>query len=163
MKFELKNISYNAKLSDDSAAYSATLYIDGKKAGEVSNNGNGGCDNQYLEKWVDRAAVEAYIKANHPPLESEFGSEPIPCDLELLCGRLLDEHILGKAIKSRLSKNHVVLFNKQVMVWPKAKIAAHHIEQFKAELTKRYPGYVMLNDRPLAESVAAWKEAGLVE
>ena len=49
------------------------------------------------------------------------------------------------------------------MVWPKAKIAAHHIEQFKAELTKRYPGYVMLNDRPLAESVAAWKEAGLVE
>lgn len=162
MKFELKNISYDSRRSEETAAYSAILYIDGKKAGTVSNGGHGGCDNQYLEKWVDRAAVEAYIKANHPPLESEFGSDPIPCDLELLCGRLLDEHLLGKAIKGKLSKNHVVLFNKQVMLWPKAKIAAHHIEPFKAELTKRYPGYVMLNDRPLSEAVDAWKAAGLV-
>lgn len=162
MKFELKNISYNSRLSEETAAYSATLFIDGKKAGTVSNHGHGGCDNQHLEKWVDLAAVEAYIKANHPPLESEFGSDPIPCDLELLCARLLDEHLLGKAIKSKLSKNHVVLFDKQVLSWPKAKIAPAHLEQFKAELSKRYPGYVLLNDRPIEVAIAAWKEAGLV-
>ncbi len=42
MEIALKNISYSERLSEETNCFSATIYIDGKKAGEASNHGHGG-------------------------------------------------------------------------------------------------------------------------
>ena len=46
-KIEMKNISYYARGSEETPCYNATVYINGKKAVEVSNDGHGGCDRQH--------------------------------------------------------------------------------------------------------------------
>ena len=43
---EVKNISHYARGSEETPCYNATVYINGKKAIEVSNDGHGGCDRQ---------------------------------------------------------------------------------------------------------------------
>ena len=42
MKIELKNIKTNNALSQETICFSANLYLDGKKLGEVVNRGCGG-------------------------------------------------------------------------------------------------------------------------
>lgn len=42
MKVELKNIKLMPSLSDETECFSATIYINGKKAGTVKNRGQGG-------------------------------------------------------------------------------------------------------------------------
>lgn len=42
----LKNIKHNMAMSEETNCFSATVYIDGKKAGKVCNRGNGG-ENEY--------------------------------------------------------------------------------------------------------------------
>ena len=59
MKIELRNIKYSDFASEETACYQATIYIDGKKVGEVSNSGKGGCDNIYpyeVENMINRYA-----------------------------------------------------------------------------------------------------------
>jgi hypothetical protein len=46
-KLELKNISHYARGSEETPCYNATVYINGKKAVEVSNDGHGGSDRQH--------------------------------------------------------------------------------------------------------------------
>lgn len=61
MKLELKSIQYNAALSEETYAYSAKLYADGKHVADVANRGHGGCDEQYWRDHSARQAIEAYL------------------------------------------------------------------------------------------------------
>lgn len=96
MNIELRSISHNERLSEETNAYSAKLFVDGKHFADVSNHGTGGCDNQYPAKGVTRAELDALndkIKAEYPPVELGNGLGSVPCDLELLCGQLLDRYL----------------------------------------------------------------------
>jgi hypothetical protein len=44
MKVELKNVKYSAFASQETHCFEATVYIDGKRVGTVSNEGYGGPD-----------------------------------------------------------------------------------------------------------------------
>lgn len=43
-KVELKNFKHNETMSEETDCFSATIYIDDVKVGEVSNRGHGGCN-----------------------------------------------------------------------------------------------------------------------
>ena len=43
MKIELKKISFNERMSEETNAFTADLYINGKKVGYCKNEGHGGC------------------------------------------------------------------------------------------------------------------------
>jgi len=102
-KLELKNISYYARGSEETPCYNATVYVNGKKAIEVSNDGHGGCDRQhtypqFMEKWdgenVLRTLNEYCVKT--------FGSEKyewgeVDIDLENYCHDELYKHLDTKA------------------------------------------------------------------
>ena len=47
MKLELKNIKHSEFASEETNCYQGRVYVDGKPMIEVSNEGHGGCDNQY--------------------------------------------------------------------------------------------------------------------
>ena len=89
LNLELRNIHYSASLSEETNAYSADVYLDGKKVCTVSNHGQGSCDDQY---WLDpdaEAKVTAAFKAL--PMRDtgmELHGEPfmVQPDLEDWCG-----------------------------------------------------------------------------
>ena len=45
MKVELKNVKFSESLSEETNAFTADVFIDGKKCGYVRNDGCGGCTN----------------------------------------------------------------------------------------------------------------------
>ena len=44
IKIELRNVAYNARLSEETPAYKADVWIDGVKAGTTRNSGTGGAN-----------------------------------------------------------------------------------------------------------------------
>ena len=51
-KIELKNISHYERGSEETPCYNATVYVNGKKAIEVGNDGHGGMDRQ--DAWHEK-------------------------------------------------------------------------------------------------------------
>jgi hypothetical protein len=63
MKITLKSIKYAAFASEETNAYSATLCVDGKKIGTVSNQGHGACDT-FRGDWDAHKKADEWCKAN---------------------------------------------------------------------------------------------------
>jgi len=49
MKVELKSVKVNQRMSEETLCFSATIYVDGKKVGEVLNRGCGGCNDYHFD------------------------------------------------------------------------------------------------------------------
>jgi hypothetical protein len=91
MKIELKNIHFSQQLSEETNAFSANLYIEGVKAGSVSNRGRGG---PTLCKAVDERGDQLIIAAEKychslPSETSGLGSEQY--ELKMDIGRYVDK------------------------------------------------------------------------
>lgn len=59
MKVAIKNVKIFYPGSQETLCFDASLYIDGKRVGEVSNQGTGGPNNCYI---LDRAVRKAFLK-----------------------------------------------------------------------------------------------------
>lgn len=60
MKIELKNVKHSEFASQETDCFEASVYIDGKRAGTVSNDGHGGCNNYHPYDLAKR--INAYAK-----------------------------------------------------------------------------------------------------
>lgn len=146
MKIELRNIRTNSALSDETTCYSATLYIDGKRAGEVMNHGHGGCDEQRLEKGYDIRAINEWLAKNEAPMSmAKYKMEDVPCDLELYCGRVVASHQEMKRFR-RLCRSNVVVVDGDAIrtfKWKGVKqVGANHI----AQIRQKMPAHVIINE-----------------
>ncbi len=101
MNIELKNIKVNQRLSRETHCFSATVYIDGKRASIIENDGQGGAD-----MWYDRSAldkVDAYARTLPPAIG---GDDPLPMSAEILIGEMINRHIsaahLQKILRNRI-------------------------------------------------------------
>lgn len=118
MKIELKNLKIANHLSEETTAYSATIYVDGKAAFHTSNEGRGGCDRIHRVSGSDGptvAEINSWLADNVAP-SGPFQADPAQrqpwdtgslCDLELLVSRMMALDEAGKALK-RLLRKHVV-------------------------------------------------------
>lgn len=70
MKIELKNLKVYPRLSEETTAFTATVYADGKKVGEAKNDGHGGCNIYYWTNAELGRKVLEWAKAQ--PLEFDF-------------------------------------------------------------------------------------------
>ena len=137
MKLEMKNVKFAEFASEETNCYSADIFVNGKKAIHVSNNGHGGCDYQTPIKPFSHTVVEEvneWCKNNLPKWggkEYEFDA-----DLESWCGDKLNLHLISKKLK-RLLKKKVLFVNPKdnaiyEMGWKKTKILTpKHFEYFK--------------------------------
>jgi hypothetical protein len=105
MKIELKNIKYASFASHETNCYSASIYVDGKKAGTVDNQGYGGADNIHWNDSVFGQSVEDWA-ASQPKIKTEYGE--MTYDLELLFGQLVDQWLLSKELTRNLKKGLLV-------------------------------------------------------
>lgn len=109
MKIELKNIKTNMALSEETICFSANLYKDGKKVGQVVNRGHGGSHEYSFGYDVERP-MNDWCKANLPKWKSDFGSgEEWDTDLEIYISELVNDFNVNKHMKSLLRRRVVII------------------------------------------------------
>lgn len=106
MKIELKKISFNERMSDETNCFIADLYINGKKVGSCDNDGRGGCTNYGGSTKEDNVLIvkaEAYCKSL-PKVKSSFGIGSLEYDqnLESVIDELLEAHLKAKDEAKRI-------------------------------------------------------------
>lgn len=69
MNIDLKNIKVYDELSEETLCFTATLYIDGVNRGEVSNRGQGGCNDFDDISWKEEEKIDTWCKNNLPKYE----------------------------------------------------------------------------------------------
>lgn len=109
MEITLHNITHNLRLSQETNAFTADVWINGKKAGTAENAGHGGETCVYLHPKELQQEAEAYARSL-PPLDLGEGTL-IPTTLDMLVDDLLTQHLHNNAVakqKKRWCKKHVV-------------------------------------------------------
>lgn len=117
MKLELKSITVNMRLSEETNCYVAKLYLDGKRVANVSNHGQGAPDEVY---WHDR---DAETQINYPlgcaakaRGRSRGGRKKFLCQpgLDSWCADELGIYLSMKQITNLMSKKVVLLKGEEV-------------------------------------------------
>lgn len=124
MRIEIKALKVMASLSEETACYTAMIYVDGVKAFAASNHGTGGPDFYQPVKGYagpSEAEIDAWLAANVPPLDcSDIGLEPMAMTLELFVGKLIEETETRKAFDRKLRAKVLTFEDGALMQW-KAK------------------------------------------
>lgn len=163
---ELRGIKVLLSMSEETNCYEATLYVDGQKWARVGNAGHGGCDDVHPiapRTWEDIKALEARIAATFDPLPNEFDGDPLKMDLELLCGTIVDDHIVEKEA-AKVTKGKVAFFKTPPVDGTRAPLytmtaKGRPVEEGVAHVRKTYPESVILNELTGADLVAAYRKA----
>lgn len=155
MKLELKNVKVLASLSEETPAYTATLYVDGKKLCDVSNHGHGGGDDIFPHNaWDAYKKVDEWVAANHAPDYYDYNGQKIEIkqSLEGWCHTEVWASVERKNFASKLSRSimYVRPNEKNVfgVTFPKGKDKATILAAYKA----KYPTYTFLNALPADEA-----------
>jgi hypothetical protein len=110
MRIELKNFKYARFASQETECFRATVYINGKRYGEVHNEGTGGCD------LYSPASIYTTIKKFTDGLPPRYlGGRPVPMSPDLLMGDLVNQAVLTKDFVRLFKHSVVVLRNGQVL------------------------------------------------
>lgn len=93
-RIALKAIKIHHGLSEETYAYTASVYLDGKRVGSVKNDGRGGPDMLDVADRKAREAVEAIQREYFP---GDYGED-------VLFGEMLNEHLLQQEVAKSWKK-----------------------------------------------------------
>lgn len=101
MKIELKKLKIAEHLSEETTAYTADVYIDGKCIGYAKNDGQGGetdirC-NHASDSPLHKLLYDAIEWAKNQPPYSEGGGAPLPMTLDFYIDLMVYDVLLAKA------------------------------------------------------------------
>ena len=99
MKIELRRFTTNSRLSQETTAFAADVWVDDKKVGYAENAGHGGNTNVRLDPSV-RAAVEAH------------GKTLIPAEYKSVTDGA--EWIVDQLVEAELDQRHAKAFEKRI-------------------------------------------------
>lgn len=145
--FELRAISFNERLSEETNCYAAKLYMDGKHIADVSNHGHGGADIQRGVNGFDIDALNREINATWPKVDLGDGVT-VDNDLELICGDLLDKWVTLRSVKRPFSKKILFLAADESAAkgFRCIPYTAANKDRVIAHIEAKYPGARILND-----------------
>ena len=153
MKLTLKNLKVSEHLSEETTAFTATVYIDGKRAFTARNDGRGG--ENMLEPLeagnrgiIDRAQTHF---ASLPPETSEYGD--LPMSLDFAISLAVDEALHLKDMRRCLKK--VTVKTPEGIATFKASFKP--TPQNLAYIAQKYPDYVILNTLSEDDALQIWK------
>lgn len=171
-QIELRKVQHSKALSEETPAYAAQIWVDGKHFCDVKNQGHGGCDMHYARPGcinfninAEVAALDAQIKATYEPMDVSYmygdGQKHFfDRDLQSLCHERLTDFESEREL-TRLLKRTIVFVD------PSSKQArsytGKHVGTDRAHLCtetlRKHPGAVILNNLPLPDALAAYKAA----
>ena len=166
MKIELKNIKHSEFASHETNCYEATIYINGKREGVVSNDGQGGCDS--VHPWQLAQEIDAYAKTL-PPVVCEWidpkTGEPFVLEQthETIFGELLTDWLVDKDLKRSL-KTKIIFMKEDGKVYETKtqKPAELKLTLSIPRLAERLSAKVVLNNLPYAEAKQIYRSSANV-
>lgn len=131
MKIEIKSLKVYEGLSEETTAYTAVVYVDGKKAFHARNDGHGGPDFFYRvgTDGPSLEAVDAWIAQNYP--RDEQYKDLVP-SLEIVVGDLINHERARKRL-ARLLKAKVLVFSGGKLYSYKVAPTRENIERLSAK------------------------------
>jgi hypothetical protein len=137
MKITLKNVQVNQKLSDETLCFSATLYIDGTRAGVVSNRGCGAPHEfQFQDRKLEKSFYEWCQQQPPHPADASFPYS-LPMDADLYISLLLGDMETNKQIKKWCKKQTLFrLKNDPKGEWRTLKLPFN--QQVKERIIAKY-------------------------
>lgn len=161
MKFTLSKVSHNARLSQETHCFTAVLNVNGKPYFEVSNHGHGGPDmnnplpGQTLADFqVKESEVEAYVKTLP---KTKFEGGEMDESLECIVGDLMNDHLISKEVKRKLSKKTLITIKGKEGVYAYPSPYTPEYAQRLRSATK-FSVDQILNELPLEESAAIYRK-----
>jgi hypothetical protein len=165
MKISLKNVKTCEFASEETTCFEATVYVDGKRAFTVANDGRGGC-NEYHPIIVTKNGEKTYCDKSREMIKNaEEWCKTLPkCehgydqDLDDVVNDALYSYIDQKIVKRDLNKKVTYLKNGKIMnlgIKP-------NDPRVPAYMMKNHPEATVLNNLPIEEVVAIYKKHGVL-
>jgi len=160
---EVKNLSHYAKGSEETPCYHAMVYINGKKAIAISNDGRGSMDHQHpydgfchediklANEWCKKKFGQRSFT-----FQSNDGEEvcTYDVDLEQYCHDELYKWLDTKALKKDLKKQYLFVEDGHLMGYKRKGTD----EEFKQFFEKNHPNEKCLNFLPFDDALKMFKE-----
>jgi hypothetical protein len=155
-KIELKNLKHSDFASQETYCFEASVYIDGKKAGTVSNQGCGGCHSYHPNTLYQALAKEA---AKLPHHEWRLNDEVLSVapDADTIISELVTEALTAKDLKSGMRRRILFVgedgsvFETQAMT-----AAALAVQLVRADLYEKLKTKTILNLLPFPEALSIY-------
>jgi hypothetical protein len=146
MKIEIRNVKHAKFASQETDCFEATVLIDGKVEGKVSNEGHGGCNFYYPHDLGFK--LEEYAKTL-PPCQTDYG--PLEMSADLIIGDLFSNWLLEKDLKKTLKSKILFLRDGKLLQIKKIEgdLAEAHVEKYKVALKTE----TILNVLPFDEAL----------
>jgi hypothetical protein len=104
---QLKNVKVAWNMSEETTAFTATLYIDGAKVAYVKNEGTGGDNHpRFMDRELEKEFHE-FCKSLPPEYLDDDDDEPYPMTYDSFIGQLLTEWISNDDWKKACKKGLV--------------------------------------------------------
>ena len=148
-KLELKNIKYFASMSEETPCYKADIFINGKKAINVSNHGHGACDEIYAYPsfGLTQNGLKEFEQYLAKLQDDDF--EPI----DSWCHDRLYEYLDQKKLKRDMKTKFICVDKVKNELYAYAK-KGHSDLAFYDHMKKNHPNDTCLNFLAFDE---AWK------
>lgn len=155
MKIELKNVKYSDFASHETHCFEASVYIDGKRAGIVSNDGQGGSNN-----YDSRALVEALKEHAKTLPKLRYEGHEFEQDADTLISNLLMDHLYAKDLKRALS-TRVLFVNKDGILKETKAFKKEDLANLlrSPTLTTRLESDKILNVMPFDVALSTYRSA----
>lgn len=173
---ELKSIKVDNRLSRGTYAYSAKLLVDGVHICDVGNDGNGGADRflgpakglDYREASRLYDEASARVAAEYPQQNlADPGEAPnmVADSLEFLCARLVEDHLLLKAMIKDMKRNVLFFADGLPGADAKAPLKMYRIDAPKghgpdrliAHIRAQNPKAYILNEQSESDAAIAYR------
>ena len=153
---ELKNLKYSEFASQETYCFEASVYIDGKKAGTVSNQGCGGSHSYHPNTLYQLLKAEA---DKLPPHEWRLNEEvlTIQPDADTIISELVTEALAIKDLKSGMRRR--ILFigeNGEVFETQAMTAAALAVQLVRKDLYEKLKTKTILNLLPFPEALSIY-------
>lgn len=159
MKIELKAIKYSASLSQETYAFTAKMYVDGKKYADVSNNGGGGPN--LIHRVKHNAQLDGEVMGQaYKELQAAGWGDGVIEVVENWASEAVTQHLLRKDMKADFRKS--IVFRKTaddsaLMSWKRPRQLT--VDQCVASMRETWPDMVVLNTMPESEAFKEYKSA----
>ena len=158
MKIELKNVKYSEFASHETSCFEASVYIDGKRIGTASNDGQGGSNNYDSRELVE--ALTAY--ANTLPTRTwtlNGEAVEVPPDMDTVIHDLLMAHLYARDLKRDMAKRILFVDRDGVMKQTRAMTKPELESMLRSpNLGQRFQSNRILNLMPFDLALTTYRE-----
>ena len=133
MKITLKSFKHSPSLSEETIAFTANIYADGKLVGHASNRGHGG-NTDCFPANNKREEFQKVVQFCLTLPEKDYGDFTLPSDIERVVDDLVDEMLEAKEKKSFETKCKKAMLTG-IVFKQKNEVDSYSVITFKNKLT----------------------------